>query len=387
MASEKVHRVANYVLLICIPIMIAITILVGAPESYQLFGMTMPTPDYPIYYVQDWIALFSGQNPYHYICGAGGYCSCYYPPGFLSLVGFIFFYAFDLLGPKIFLCLIWIFTAYKVNALCKKYAIPLKATIYLVFVIILFNPFYLASLLITGTYDVLIGLFVLLAVIAIDENEQIRSGIYAALALLFKFIGLAIIAPLVFIKKKINWKTGLIFVLICGGVYFIGFLLWGSYVLNSFTLHLARSEIITSIAGVLGISLNTLLLLLLAGGGIVLAIIGYFLYSKNTDPASFTLIFILVFLMLFALVVRWVPVAAMVWFLPLFIYWSVTHDYKLNKTIGLYQVAGIPIMIFWGFFGVELSNNLGAWIGQIIYACLNGVVALSIYLNRDQGEK
>ncbi len=380
MASEKFHRVVKYVLLICIPIMVTISILVGTPVGVNVFGIWIPSPDYPLYYVNDWTALLGGQNPYNYLCDAG-FCHCYYPLGFLSFAGL---FSIHFLAPKVVLCLVWIFTAYKLNELCKKYDLSQRSTIYFSLVIVMFNPFYIISLLVGGTFDVLIGLCILLAVIAIDENKQIRSGIYLALAFLFKYIGMVILLPLVFLKKKLNWKTGLIFGFIGGGVYLLGFLLWGPDILYAFTSQLSRSDIFPYVAGILGISVNTLYLLLLVGGGIVLAIIAYFLSSKNTDASSYSLIFLFVFLMILTLTVRWVPPGAAAWLLPLLIYWSITHEGKFQMTLGLYQLSGIPIMIFWGLFW---GNDLFEWIGQIIFVCVSGIFALLIYLNRTNGEK
>ncbi len=376
MASDKFHSYINYFIIIVTPIIICATILVGVKDTLQFLGFNIPTPDYINYYMDDWNAVFTGQNPYYYFDPmVGDWVGCLYPPGFLV---FSVFYRIYPLLPKVVFCLIWIFTGLYINKLCKKYNTSRKSTIYYTLALHVAHPLYWGIIIISGHYDVAVGLCVLLAVYCMDKGEQIKSAMYSAFAFLLKFIGLILIFPLVFLKKKINWRAGVVFVAICGGVYLLGYLFWGAYVFDPILVHIFRDpeggSIFTIISQFLGIGISTMMLALLIGGMIIVAI---FLYWQNTDVASFSLILILLFLLI--LPVIWIHYAA--WFLPLTIYWSLTHNGRLQGTIFYYHMGGLVACLS---YQMLLDQGLG-WVGSLIYFIITLIFVLIIFLYRKKG--
>ncbi len=363
MASKKFHSYVNYCIIALVPIVICITLLWGVKETFEVFGVVIPTPDYIQYYERDWAAVLNLQNPYP---------DCLYPPGFLIFSGFYYFHP---LLPKVFFCLIWIITGLYLNKMCKEHDVSRKSTLYYVFALILFHPLYWGITVISGHYDVTVGLCVLLAVYGIDHSNQLRSGIYSAFAFLLKFIGLILIFPLVFLKKKINWRIGVIFIAICGGIYLIGYFLWGVAVFEPILIHIYREpeggSIFTFISDFLGIDSSLLIAMVLIAGMFVIAI---FLYFQNTDICSFSLILILLFLLILPVV--WLHYAA--WFLPLAAYWSITHNGKLQGTIFYYHIGGlIAALVSW---------FIATWLGAIIFFGSTAAFVFLIYLFRNKGE-
>ncbi|NVM52216.1 MAG: DUF2029 domain-containing protein [Candidatus Helarchaeota archaeon] len=371
MASEKFHSYINYIILILFPIIIFVALITGISEYLDIFGLHIHTPDYLIFYQRDWTALLGGQNPYNYWIGPDQ-LSSYYPPGFLVFGGFYFFHP---LLPKIFFCLVWLLTAYLINGIAKKHDVSRKSTIYFCIGLIIINPMYLAIVLIAGHYDVVVGLCVLLAVYALDHSEQIKSGIYTASAFLLKFLGLILIFPLVFKKKKINWRLGVTFIAISGGIYLLCYLLWGSSIFQPIITQILRvpkgGSILVFISEVLGFDVGLILPYLFIIGAIIAAI---FLYFRNTDTSSFSLILILCFLMI--LPTFYVHYGA--WFTPLAIYWSITHNGKLQFTIILYYIGALISGL--------ISVFVVVWAGGVFLFCITGVFALAIYFNRNKEE-
>ncbi|MHA1426996.1 MAG: glycosyltransferase 87 family protein [Candidatus Helarchaeota archaeon] len=358
MGSEKIHRWVNYVLLISIPAVIIITILFGAEFSYD--------NDY-VLYQQDWTALLQGQNPYHYLNADLQETMCYYPLGFLAFAGLYVFYG---LLPKIFFTCIWIVIAFVINKICYKFEITDKSTILYSLCFIMLNPFYWISGLMLGRYDIVVGLCVLLAVYAIDNAEQIKSGIYAAQAFLLKYVGLILLFPLVFVKKKINWRIGLLAIGISGAVYLFGFFLWGIVIFDPFIVHLTRDpggqSIFTFIYDVFGIDLSKYLIYLLIIGVFIVAC---FLYFQNDDISTYSLILIICFILI-------LPVfypQYILWFFPLLSYWSIRHNYAFKRTIIMYM--GIIGLVWIGtFYKIGYPPIL-----SIFSVIINGIFILLIY--------
>jgi hypothetical protein len=351
-------------IIILIPVATIITILIGARETLEIFGLSIQTPDYANYYQQYWSLLLKLENPYPITV---------YPIGFLAFSGV---YAIYGLAPKIFFCLTWLYTGYLINGFCKKYNLTPGTTFYLCIAIIIINPVYLGTILISGHYDVVVGLCVLLAVYSLHHSDQIKSGIYTAFAFLFKFLGIILIFPLVIMKKKINWRVGVIFVALSGGIYLIGYLLWGPAVFQPFIDQLLRNpqgaSILLVISDILGLDVSILVPIIILGGILVVSIALYFL---NTDIISFSLILILGFFLISPVIY----VHYSTWFLPLAVYWSITHNGKLKMTLGLYHIGGlIAALALWFIAG---------WISSVIIFCITALYIIMIYLNRKKDDK
>lgn len=366
MASEKTHTAINYVILISIPIAIFITIITGNVQEWTFQSGVYESLEHYTVFEDAWNAILTGANPYTLPT-----YPCPYPIGFLAFSGLYYFYY---LLPKIFFCLIWLLTAYVINRICKEYDITDKSTILFCVFFIILNPMYLSTTMIQGWYDGIVGLCILLAVYAIDHSKQIKSGIYAALALLFKFIGLIVLFPIVFVKKKINWRTGLVFASICGGLYLFAYLLWGTSAFFPWEAHLFAhspegSSIFAIIYDIFGIDLSKYIIYLLIIG--VFIVIG-FLYFQNNDISTYSLIIIILFILI--LPVFWGQY--MLWFIPLAIYWSITHNYALKGTFSLYLCALILLLHFYYVTSIF----------TIITYILSLVFVLLVYLNRNKDE-
>ncbi|MHA1264954.1 MAG: hypothetical protein ACTSRS_06920 [Candidatus Helarchaeota archaeon] len=371
MASEKFHKTIDYIILFMIPLVIGLTILIGVRPTLDIFGLSIETPDYLNYYQNYWSKLLNLENPYP---------ATQYPIGFLAFGGL---YAIYYLLPKIFFCLSWIYTGYFIHGLCKKYEVSRKSTLYYVFALILLNPVYLGSILASGHYDPVVGLCILLAVFSLQQSKQIRSGLYAACALLLKFLGLILIFPLVFLKKKINWKIGVIFLTLAGGVYLFGYYLWGTPVFQPFFDQIFRvpeSGPIFILSQWLGISTGTLLTLAFIGGILIVII---FLYYQNTDFITFSLILILLFILVLPSV--WVHYAT--WFLPLSVYWCLTHNGKLQGTVAYYHFGGlVAALVSWP--GQQTGDPLLITIGGVIFLIVTIIYVLLLFKHRiREGEK
>jgi len=358
MGSEKIHRWINYILLIITPIIIIVTILWGAEFSFDF--------DY-ILYQQDWTALIQGQNPYHYVNAEMQEVMCAYPLGFLVFAGL---YIFHGLLPKVFFACMLVVIAFVINKICYKYKITDKSSIMFSLGFIFLNPYYLMAGLMLGRYDIVVGLCVLLAVYAVDNAEQLKSGIYTALAFLLKYIGLILLFPVVFVKKKINWRAGLVAVAISGAVYLFGFLLWGTTVFDPFIEQLLRDpggqSIFTFILDTFGIDLSKYIVYILILGVFIVAI---FLYFQNDDISTYSLILIICFILI-------LPVfypQYILWFFPLLIYWSIRHNYAYRATIVIYM--GVIGLVWLGTF-FNIGNTPLLSIFSII---INGIFALLIY--------
>ncbi|NVM28768.1 MAG: DUF2029 domain-containing protein [Candidatus Helarchaeota archaeon] len=365
MASEKTHTAINYVILISIPIAIFIAIITGDALTWTFESGITDILDHYLNFEKVWIAILTGVNPY-----TNPSFACPYPIGFLAFSGLFHFYK---LLPKIFFCLIWLLTAYVINRICKEYNITDKSTILFCVFFIILNPMYLSTTMLQGWYDGIVGLSILLAVYAIDHSKQIKSGIYAALAFLFKFIGLIVLFPIVFVKKKINWRTGITAASICGGLYLFAYLLWGNSAFYPFWLHLFRdpegASIFVIIYDIFGIDLSKYIIYLLIIG--VFIVIG-FLYFQNNDISTYSLIIIILFILI--LPVFWGQY--MLWFIPLAIYWSITHNYALKGTFSLYLCALILLLHFYYVTSIF----------TIITYILSLVFVLLVYLNRNKDE-
>lgn len=378
MASEKFHKYVNYALLMAIPLVIIGTILFGANDVFVFFGLEIETPDYANYYRIFWETLLNLENPYP---------TTQYPIGFLAFAGLYWIY--DLL-PKIFFCVTWIFTGYLINQLSKKHNASRKSTLYYVFALIVLNPVYLGSILVAGNYDVVLGLCILLAVITFHKAEQVKSGIYTALALLLKFLGGILIFPLVFLKRKINWKIGISFSVISVGVYLLGYIFWGNPVFQPFLDQVlapdsALNDILLKIATVLGIDVILLIIGILFMGAFVFALILYFM---NTDGITFSLISILGFIMVLTLSHVYVHYGT--WFLPLAAYWCLTHNGKLQGTIALYHFGGlVAALIAWPgqpSAGDPVGDPLLLTIGYSIIICVTLIYSILLFRLRNKEE-
>jgi hypothetical protein len=374
MTSEQMYKFINCLILIVTPIVIAISILVGSDLTFQLAGESHALGDYSLFYVKDWTALLQGQNPYNYLIeGVPG--ACLYPPGYLAFGGLYYMYS---LLPKAFFCLMWMATAYVFNRICKNYNISDKGTLINCVGFFLINPFYFVIVGIAGHYDGIVGLCVLLAVYSVENAEQIKSAIYTSLAFLLKFVGLVLFFPLVFTKKKVNWKLGVMGFGICGLVYLVGFLLWGISVFDPFYTHLFRNpegaSIILFIKEVLGIDIAPLIPYALVVGMIAIAV---FLYFENTDISTYSLILIILFVLI--LPVFWIHYC--LWFFPLLIYWAITHTYKLRWLLTFTMAVLIVSFVFYWFFSSLPSvPSIVTFLGGFVFV-------IFIFLNRKKGDK
>ncbi|MHA1648609.1 MAG: hypothetical protein ACTSYB_00325 [Candidatus Helarchaeota archaeon] len=354
MVSDRTYSLINYYFLINIPVAIIIAFLVPVPEW-----------DYKYYEIY-WNALLQGQNPYSFFYPDFGITmSCPYPIGFLSFSGL---YYFHFLFPKIFFCLIWLLTAFILNKICKELNVSDRTTvIYCVGVMTLHPLFYIRILLNASHYDSIVGLSILLAIYYLDKSNQIKSGFYAVVAFLFKFIGLILLFPMIFIKKKIRLKVALIFGSIGGFIYLIGFLLWGTNVFEPFITHLIRNpegaSILLFLENLLGIDISKIFPILLISAAFLLAI---FLYFFNDDVTTYSLILIISFILI-------LPVFFMqyvLWFIPLTIYWSIKHNDALLRTIIIYSIILHLSFFLWELFGDNLFSPFIAFIASIIFLIL-----------------
>ena len=261
-----------------------------------------------------------------------------------------------------------------INKICKEHDVSDKLTLFYVLGWIIINPFYLETILIEGIYDVVVGLCVLLAVYCIDHSEQIKSGIYTAFAFLLKFIGLILAFPVVFMKKKINWRLGLVAVSIGGGIYLLGFIFWGTSVFDPFLTHLLRdpegSSIFTFIYEVLGIDLSEYMIYLLIIGVVIVIV---FFYFQNDDISTYSLILIiLLILVLPVLFPHYV-----LWFLPLTLYWSIKHKSALKRTIILYFI--VMGLILFGINAEIFNSRVRSYL-SIISFIASAIFVIMIYL-------
>jgi len=337
MASEKIHSQINYLILILTPIIIIITLLIRPPFTIEIFGIPFTVGDDYFFYEQNWLNVLQGINPYP---------MCAYPIGFLAFAGFYFFYP---TLPKVFFCLIWLLTIYLMNKICKKHNISNNTTIIFCVGWLLINPLYIGTTLIMGHFDILVGFCILLAVYSADQSEEIKSGIYTALVFLLKFVGLILAFPLVFMKKKINWRLGISALSISGIFYLFGFLFWGTSAFEPILYHIFRepsgSSIFLFFKEVLGIDLSPFIIPLLIIGVIIVIV---FLYSQNNDLSTYSLII----LICFNLILPVFYVQYLLWFLPLALYWSIKHNNALHRMLVLYfsvmyisvQLAIIPFL-------------------------------------------
>lgn len=367
MTSEKMYDFINYLILVITPIVICISILVGPDLKIQFLGTPYTLGDYALYYKNDWTALLTGQNPYNYLL-LGNPAMCYYPVGYLAFGGL--FYLNPLL-PKAFFCLTWMLTAYVINRICKNNNVSDEATLTYCVALFLLNPFYIMIVLLAGHYDVTVGLCVLLAVYSIEKSDNIKSGIYASLAFLLKFVGLVLFFPLIITKKKVNWKVGITALVTCGGSYLLGFLLWGPSVFDPFIVQIFRnpegSSILLFIKEKLGINIAPLIPAALV---IAVVIVSIYLYFKNTDIITFSLILIILFMLV--LPVFWIHYV--LWFFPLLIYWAITHAYKLRWILGFLLVVLVTSLIFYWFVST-IYAPVFVFLGVL-------VILLFLFLNR-----
>jgi Gpi18-like mannosyltransferase len=268
-------------------------------------------------------------------------------------------------------------TIYVFNRICKKNEISDKNTFYSIG-LFLFNPLYFMNGISAGHFDVVVGLCVLLAVYSIDESDQLKSGIYASLAFLFKFVGLVLLFPLIFTKRRVNWKLGIIAVAICGGAYLLGFILWGSIVFDPFLVHIFRnpegSSIILFINKILGFNIIPFILPALIIGVIIISIYFYF---KNNDISTYSLILVILFILI--LPVFWIQYCF--WFFPLLIYWSINHKYKIRWLL-IFSLAIFIIAVIFYYFPPFPSIPLYS-----VFTFLGAlVIVLLIFLNRKKDE-
>lgn len=379
MTSEQMYKFINYLILILTPIVIAISILIGSDLTVQFTGSPFPLGDYSLYYERDWTALLQGANPYNYwvlIEGVNTNVACLYPLGFLGFGGL--FYIYPLL-PKAFFCLMWMATAYVFNRICKSRNVSNKETLIYSVIFFLINPFYFMIVMIAGHYDVIIGLTVLLAVYSVENSEKIKGAIYASLAFLLKFVGLVLFFPLVFTKKKVNWKLGVTGIAICGLIYLLGYLLWGVFVFDPFYTHLFRSpegsSILLFIENVLGIDIAPLIPYALIVAMVVLAV---FLYFYNNDISTYSLVIIILFILI--LPVFWIHYC--LWFFPLLIYWAITHTYELRWLLTfMISVLTLVFIFYWFFSSLPIPiYSIATFLGGLVFV-------LFIFLNRKKDEK
>jgi len=344
--------------------MVCITILIGPLPTIVINGTPYIISDYQ-YYRQYWAALLEGQNPYNFWIDSN-HISCLYPVGFLVFAGL--FYIHTIL-PKVFFCLVWMYTAVIINKICKEYNLTKNSTLLYSLGLVALNPYYWQLVLVIGNVDVVVGLCVLLSVYCIKNSKQIKSGIYTLFAFLIKFIGIILFFPVVFTKKKINWKLGVIFISGFCGMYLLGFILWGQSIFNPFLNQLLREPEGTSISfyisSIFGINFSYFSIIL-SIIGIVFVII--FFYLKNNEIATYSILFIIYFILI-------LPVfnpQYTLWYFPLVIYWSIIHDYALMRTITLY----FPLILILLSFR-EITP---------IFSILGFIISLSfmilIYLNR-----
>lgn len=364
MTSDKLYSIINYVILISLPIIITITILTGTILCYTFSGGTTECLRHYLDFEEWWTDILTGSNPYT------GLNPCAYPLGFLAFSGLFYFYE---LLPKIFFCLIWMLIAYYMNKICKEYKVTDKSTILFCVFLVILNPMYVSTTLLQGWYDGIVGLSVLLAVYTIDHSQQVKSGIYASAALLFKFIGLIILFPIIIAKKKIHWRTGITALAICGGIYLFAYLLWGTSAFFPFWTHLFRdpegSSIFIIINDLFGIDLSKYIIYILIIG---LVIVVGFLFLKNTDISTYSFILILLFILI--LPVFWGQYT--LWFIPLALYWCITHNYALKRTIVLYICALFLLLHFYYITSIF----------TIITFLISLGFVLLLYLNRKKEE-
>ena len=355
MADEKIHKFIFYIVIVFIPIVCAYSIWIGPQVDWN-------------FYLTAWEYFVNGQNPYILPDPPNPFLPCYYPLGFLSFS--IFYYIYPLL-PKALFCISWLGTGLLINKICRKYKVTNGNTL-LYSGLIIVNPYYGVIVMVSGHYDVLVGLCVFLAVYSIERYAQIRAGLYIACAFLLKFVGLIILFPITILKKKLNWKTAVMAVGISGIIYLFGYFVWGTSVFFPFTSQLFRegsgSSIYAFFENILGIDLTPFIIPILIGG---CAIVSIFLYFQNTDISTYCLILLIGF----SLVFQTFYLQYTLWYWPLVIYWSITHKNALKWTMVLYfSIIGFPLYYYW--WSPYLS--IITFVASLIFIVL-------LFLNRERG--
>lgn len=357
MADEKIHKIIFYIVIIFIPLVSLYSLWIG------------PQVDW-VYYLKAWEYFSKGLNPYLIPDPPIMGLPCYYPLGFLSLS--VFYLIYPLL-PKVVFCIAWLGTGLLINNFCKKYNVSNRSTL-LYSGIIIVNPYYAIIVMVSGHYDVLVGLCVFFAVYSIERYKQIQAGLYVAFAFLLKFIGLVILFPITILKRKVNWKTLAIAGGISGIVYLIGYLVWGTSIFFPFTAQIAQagsgSSIYVFIRDTFGIDLANYIIPILIGGCVMVSV---FLYIENTDISTYCLILLIGF----SIVFQTFYLQYTLWYIPLTLYWSITHKNALKWTIVLYySIIIIPLYYFW----VDDRLSIITFVATLIFIVL-------LFLNRNKGKE
>ena len=103
------------------------------------------------------------------------------------------------------------------------------------FCFLLLNPFFLATVVSYGHFDIVVALFTVLAVLSVQKSAETKAGVSIGVAILFKLYPLFFI-PFLFVgEKKLRWKFlfSTIATVVIG--YSIAFLVWGKSVWVPFT--------------------------------------------------------------------------------------------------------------------------------------------------------
>jgi hypothetical protein len=152
-----------------------------------------------------------------------------YGPTFILLAPF---YLIHSLLPKLIFVWCWCWISHQLLRTLlvsqKKSGIRFQ----ILYLVILFTPFFWARICIQGANDTMVAFFCFLAIRAAIDEKTIKAGLWISLGSLFKFYPLALLPFLSHRNKKINFKLifSTLFFIFCG--YLLTYLIWGESFLN-----------------------------------------------------------------------------------------------------------------------------------------------------------
>ncbi|MFX1295230.1 MAG: hypothetical protein ACFFD2_10315 [Promethearchaeota archaeon] len=168
---------------------------------------------------------------------------------------------------------------------------------------------------------------------------------------------------------------GIVIVSIGGSIYLLGFLLWGYNVFEPFLAHFTRDpagySIFIFINEAFGLDLSKYIIYFMIFGVFILIV---FLYFKNDDISTYSLILIICFI----LVLPTFYPQYVLWFFPLLAYWSIKHNYALKRTILLYFL--VMILIWTWIFAFDFFGFPDIPYISIISFTISIIFVIMIYL-------
>jgi len=185
--------------------------------------------DYPAH-IEFWKQVLRGDNPWLGLDGKPTFKNTY-PPLWqpLALV-----YKIHWILPKLLYVWLWAGMSYWLTAYAAENRNSTKWLPWAIGGFMFLNPHFWIEGPMFGHFDVITGLFCLMAAHSINKKNEVKAGIALSLGLLIKLLPVVAVPFLVLKNKKINWKLLKGF----SGVTFLGyglaFLMWGKSVIAPF---------------------------------------------------------------------------------------------------------------------------------------------------------